>query len=289
MGLVVDIGTQTAKNVAMGIRPLRSARLRRPRASVAFTGSDELIERYALQALRALLEHNGTVKGRSIVEFGPGDNLVSGLALLAAGAESYTTLDRFVPDYSAHDAKRWYAGLAEVWPKYFPDHPWPGWLEPGTFPFGLGHRVGFIEGSVEEARVERRFDLVCSFQVGEHVDDVNRFATLTAGLIAPGGLAMHRVDFGPHECWTRYDDPLTFLHFPPALWSAMGSNRGTSNRVRHHEFLAAFAEAGLRVKCAERDCFAEGSARIERLPRRFRAMPTESLLTGSAVYLCSHR
>jgi len=285
LALAPDVARQVTKNVAMGVPPVRKARLRRPRAGAKFTGSDQLIERYALQALRTVLRHDQDLVGRSVVEFGPGDNLVSGLSLLAAGAASYTVLDRFVPDYSAPEAKRWYRGLAAAWPEYYPERPWPRWLEPASFPEGLGERVGFIAGSIEEARGDDRFDLVCSFQVGEHVDDVGEFARLTADLMKPGGLGIHRVDFGPHDCWERYDDPLTFLRFSPPLWAAMGSNRGTPNRARHHEFLEAFAAAGLRIDCVDRTWFSPKQVDVERLPGRFRSMPIESLLTESVVYL----
>lgn len=284
-----DVAQQVAKNVAMGISPLRSARLRRPRAGAAFTGSDQVIERYALQALRTLLSHHGSVEDLDVIELGPGDTLASGLALLAAGAASYTVLDRFVPDYGGPQARRWYVGLAEAWPRCFPERPWPGWLDPASFPEGAGDRLSFIPGSVEQARAGRRYDLVCSFQVGEHVADVDLFARLTADLLAPGGLAVHRVDFGPHDCWERYADPLVFLRFPSRLWSAMGSNRGTPNRLRHHQFLDAFTAAGLRTECVDRTHFAPEKVRLDLLPPPFRTMPTESLLTESVIYLCRSR
>ena len=91
--------------------------------------------------------------------------------------------------------------------------------------------------------------------MGEHVSDVEQFARLTADLLAPGGMAIHRVDFGPHDCWPDYPDPLTFLRFPPQVWAAMGSNRGTPNRLRHHEFLRAFAVAGLDAEPVDRSVF----------------------------------
>ncbi len=228
----------------MGIPPVRAARLRRPRAGARFADEDQLLERYAFQSLRSVLRHHGSIEGRSVVEFGPGDTLASGISLLAGGAASYAALDRFVPDYSAAAAKEWYLGLKRAWPRLH-QRPWPSWLDPASFPEAYPDRVKYIEGSVEQASSDQRFDLVCSFQVGEHVSDIERFAPLTANLLAPDGVAIHRVDFGPHDCWLNYEDPLTFLRFSGPLWTAMGSNRGVSNRRRHHEFLRAFAEAGL--------------------------------------------
>lgn len=269
----------------MGIPPVRAARLRRPRAGARFVDSDEVLERYAFQALRSALKYHGSIEGRSIVEFGPGDTLASGISLLAGGAASYAALDRFVPDYCAPAAKEWYVGIQRAWPR-LQERPWPASLDATRFPEAYPERVTHIEGSVEQARTGRRFDLVCSFQVGEHVRDIVQFAALTARMLAPGGVAIHRVDFGPHDCWLNYDDPLTFLRFSPGMWAAMGSNRGTPNRRRHHEFLRAFAHAGLTVEVANRACFPNGSIDIGRLNHRFRDMPEQSLLTANVVYLC---
>lgn len=278
---------EIAKNIGMAIRPVREWRLRRPRTTgQAFARRDEQLERYAFVGLRFLLRHSKTVEGVDIAEFGPGDNLVSGLAMLAAGARSYVALDRFVADYSGAQAKQWYRGVEERWPTFFPDLSWPDWLRADSFPEAYSDRVEAIATSIEEADLERRFDIVCSYQVGEHVTDVSRFASLTGSLLAPDGLAIHRVDFGPHDCWTRYDDPLTFLRFSPRLWSAMGSNRGYPNRIRHHEFLRAFAEAGLEVEFGERNSYAAQSVRIDLFHERFRKMPVDSLLTGDVVYVC---
>ncbi len=284
-GFAADILLETAKNTAMGIPWVRDRRLRRPRAGATFVDRDEVIERYAFQSLRSALRYRGSIDGCSIVEFGPGDTLASGISLLAGGAETYAALDRFVPDYSAPAAKAWYRGIERAWPR-FHERPWPPWLDAANFPDAYPDRVAHLKGSVEEAQTDRRFDLVCSFQVGEHVYDVNRFASLTADLLAPHGLAIHRVDFGPHDCWLRYRDPLTFLRIPPRLWSAMGSNRGTPNRVRHHEFLRAFADAGLAVEAVDRARYPSEAIDIGRLHHCVRQSPQESLLTENVVYLC---
>lgn len=283
--LAVDVLKETAKNAAMGIPAVRARRLRRPRAGATFVDTDAVIERYAFQSLRSVLRYRGAIEGCSVVEFGPGDTLASGISLLAGGAESYAALDRFVPDYSAPAAKAWYRGIERAWSSYH-ERPWPEWLDAAQFPEAYTDRVAHLDGSVEEAETERRFDVVCSFQVGEHVNDVGRFASLTADLLAPDGIAVHRVDFGPHDCWLDYDDPLMFLRFSPRLWAAMSSNRGTPNRVRHHEFLQAFADAGLVVEVVDRSAYAKEAIDVARLNRRFRDMPRESLFTENAVYLC---
>jgi len=242
-----------------------------------------LLERYAFQGVREIERLTGPVRQKSIVEFGPGDTLTAGLALLAAGASSYTSLDRFVPNYSRPAAKRWYVGVREGWTAAFPERSWPADLDPVAFPESYRDRVAHIAGAVEDASSPKRFDIVTSWQVGEHVDDIQAFADLTAALLLPGGVAIHRVDFGPHDRWqSSYADPWLFLRFPSVVWRMMGSNRGYPNRRRHHEFLDAWDAAGLSIECADTSRFTH----MGRLRGRFKSMPSSSLMTESTVYIC---
>jgi hypothetical protein len=284
--LYLDVCKEVAKNTAMGFQKVRAWRLNRPRAFTAFTYQDEELERYAFLALRSLLGITGSVKNLNIVELGPGDFMTSGLSLLAAGAASYTVIDRFVGDYSKPEAKEWYKEVEKAWPRIFPEMPWPDYLNAENFPEGYTDRIQVLPIPIEEVTAERLYDVVCSYQVGEHVSDINSFAEMNARLLVSGGVAVHRVDFGPHDCWFYYRDPLTFLRFPDWLWSLMGSNRGTPNRHRFHEFCAAFENAGLKVEVISRDLFPEGKVEYQRLAKKFRRMPQDSLATGTAIFVC---
>jgi hypothetical protein len=268
-----DVAIELAKNAAMGFGPIRRRRLHHARTAPARVGSSEQLERYAFQALRTISRCRD-ISDANIIEFGPGDNLASGLAMLAAGARSYVALDRFVSDYASKSAKEWYGTVEECWRATFPERPWPVWLRSADFPEAYRDRVDVVAAGVENAAVGRTFDVVCSFQVGEHVKDVAAFGRLTAALLAPEGIAVHRVDFGPHDCWRRYPDPLTFMRFSPRLWRAMGSNRGYPNRLRHPDVMRLLQEAGLTVDVAERHAFATAGLDVDP--------------TADAIYVCRH-
>jgi SAM-dependent methyltransferase len=283
-----DVGIEIAKNAAMRVPPLRARRLRAPRTSDQARDPQAWLERYAFQALWTLEQAGIDVRGRRVVEIGPGDYLTSGLALLAGGAGSYTAIDRFTGTYSSPTARASYRATRDAWPQAFPDRPWPAALDPDRFPDGAGDLVRTISAPIETAATGERFDVVCSFQVGEHVSDLAAFARKTRELLAPGGAAVHRVDFGPHGPWRKYDDPLTFLRPPDWLWRLMGSERGIPNRHRAHEVSAALTAAGLDVAEVAREHFAElpGARGRRRLARRFRGMPPESLNVRAVTYLC---
>lgn len=287
--IVRDVVTEACKNFAMGIPQFRSWRLQKPRAHNFFLRPEELVERlerYAFYVLRNLRSIVGSVENLDIIEIGPGDNLASGLALLAAGAASYTVIERFAPDFSSAEAKARYQEIEDSWSDFFPETPWPDYLKAADFPEGYPERVKIWPMAMEDVRAERQYDIVCSYQVGEHLSDIESFAQMNARLLVPGGVAVHRVDFGPHGCWSFYRDPLTFLRFPDWLWSMMGSNRGTPNRRRYHEFCAAWERAGLKVDVMGLELWSEDVVRSARLAKRFQGMPVDSLVIGTAIFIC---
>lgn len=272
----------------MTVPVVRRLRLGRPRASVRFTGEDAELRRYAFQGVDTLRQLAGGPQGRSICEIGPGDFLTSGMAMLAAGATSYTAIDRFAGDYSRVEGKEWYAGIQAAWPRMYPDLPWPTWLDADRFPEGYPDRVTSSSMPIESIADMGTFDIVCSFQVGEHVSDIEEFAHSTATLLNSSGVAVHRIDFGPHGAWRAYQDPLTFLRVPEPLWHAMGSARGIPNRRRACEVEAAFRAAGLCVTLTEVERFSASAMDLTRLPARYRQMPLDSLLIHAVVLTARH-
>jgi SAM-dependent methyltransferase len=280
-----DVAGELAKNVAMGIPAVRRWRLRKPRAGAVFTGRQDELERYAFQSVRLLQAHVGSLAGLHVAEVGAGDYLTSGFSLLAAGAATYTVIDRFPGDYFGEQGRNWYRGIRSGWETAFPDIPWPADLDAGRFPDGYGSRLDLVALPIEQVTAERKFDVVCSFQVGEHVSSLPAFAAMTARLLAPGGIAVHRVDFGAHDCWTQYRDPLTFLRIPDWLWRATGSNRGTPNRLRYPAFVEAFAAAGLAVATHDIEHARIENVDVGRLPSRLRRIPIEELAVCSATFV----
>ena len=272
----------------MTVPAVQHYRLNRPRAGVRFTGNDSELRRYAFQGLDTLQQISGGLQGQSICEIGPGDFLTSGLAMLAAGAASYTAIDRFAGDYSRPEGREWYVGIQRAWPRFYPDLPWPAWLDASRFPRGYPDRVMTSGVRIESAANIGTFDIICSFQVGEHVSDISEFAHSTAMLLKKDGVAIHRIDFGPHGAWRLYQDPLTFLWIPDPVWRVMGSARGIPNRHRAHEMKDAFLAAGLSVSSTEVERYPASITNLTRLPNRYRQMPLESVLIKTLVLVATH-
>jgi hypothetical protein len=284
-----DLSSQIGKSLLMSIPPVRRWRLQRPRTSFYINELDPYLRDNAFLGLNLLLEHAGGVKGKSVCEIGPGDFLTSGLSMLAAGARRYTVIDRFPGNYFGETARGFYREIGANWSRFYPDLEWNSAVDAGTFPDDCGHLIELIGKPIEDVRPAEKFDVVCSFQVGEHVSDIRVFARVHNELLAEGGIGLHRVDFGPHDVWSQYSDPTTFLRFPDFVWQMTGSNRGIPNRRRHNEFLDAFREANLDVEVLLVEHFDEQSVDLSRLDRQFLSMPKEDVLVKTAVYRLHRR
>jgi hypothetical protein len=283
-----QIVVEIAKNLAMGIAPLRAARLcAAPRTSLCdgTRHEREALKRYALELPRILVDAVGDLRGKHVLEIGPGDHLAAGLVMLALGAASHTSLDRFPGEYSNAYAKSWYRAIHANWSAMFAHVAWPEWLDVERFPEAYPDRVRIVKAGVEDVGDLPVCDIVCSYAVGEHVLDVHAFGRTTKKLMKSDGVAIHVVDFSQHFDWSRYGDPFLFLSISDRAWRWMGSNRGLPNRVRYGEFIAALRASGLQVHAVEKK-MALDVPDAGRMLHRFRAMPMESVRTIEATFCC---
>ena len=279
-----DLLSQIAKNLLMGSSTVRKWRLKRPRTAIETENVDQFLRSNAFASLDLLLEHAGDLTDRSVCEIGAGDYLTSGLSILAAGASKYGVIDRFPGDYFGETAKFWYGEIEKNWARFYPEIDWNSAVNSNEFPENAGSKLELIGEPLEKAKTKQKYDIVCSFQVGEHISDINAFAAIHNRILEDGGIGLHRVDFGPHDVWFWYRDPGTFLRFSDKIWNMTGSNRGVPNRKRHHEFMAAFERANLNVEILYSDNFDRSLMDLDKLNQKFREMPLDSVLTGTAIY-----
>ncbi len=276
----------------MAIPAVARWRAARGRTVSAHLVDGALLERHAYMSFDLLRRHAQSVRGLRLAELGPGDVLGLGLLALGAGAASYSAVDRFAGAVGSERAKAFYRALeadcAVRHPEVFEELRRRK-VQATHFPEGHAELVEYLNCAVEDlgGRAPRAFDVVFSNNVLEHVFDIERTARSLYECLAPGGRSIHRIDFGPHDRWVHRPDPLEWLRVPAPLWTLMGSQRGTPNRKRSHEFEAAFRTAGFAVEVTPLERFPAHAVETLRResPRRFGRMPLESLSTKTALFL----
>jgi SAM-dependent methyltransferase len=228
VGLTIQIARAIVANALMGVPGIARWRSKRGRTSLRPT--EENLQRFAFGIMDDNPVIAAHVKGADVCEIGPGDHLATGLVLLAAGARSYTALDRFQGDYWGAEAQAWYTLVRRH----------------RGGPTDFRADVGTIASAVEDvdSLPTNAFDLIVSQAVGEHVSDIHAFALATLKMLRPGGIAVHNVDFSNHGI----GDGDEFLSVPGWIWHLMGSNRGLPNRKTKAEFLEAFSIMDVRIE-----------------------------------------
>jgi SAM-dependent methyltransferase len=177
----------------------------------------------------------GDLRGRRVLELGPGDNFAVALRLLACGARQVVTVDKFASRRDTGQQGAIYAALVERLTDAERAE-----LE-GVVDLNGGvsfdaNRLCVLEGvAVEETSAalgERgAFDLILSRAVLEHLYDPEAAFHEMDTLLRPGGLMLHKVDLRDHGTFTDGGmHPLTFLTVPDSIYRLMTRHSGRPNR-----------------------------------------------------------
>ena len=195
-----------------------------------------------------------SLKGKRILELGPGDNLGVALRFLAAGAASVVCLDRFYSKRNPEHERQIYMALRETLSaeeqRLF-DHA-----------VNLSEGVQFnseklqsvygvtLEGFADKlAHDHEKFDLIVSCAVLEEIYDPDPVFAAMDRLLAPGGILVHVIDLGDYGMFRNQRmHPLTFLTISEPIYKRMASDSGLPNRKRLQYYVEKMNELGYHSK-----------------------------------------
>jgi SAM-dependent methyltransferase len=185
------------------------------------------------------------LRGKAVLELGPGSDLGIGLYLLAKGAAAYNACD--VNDLTQHAPKSFYSALIDRITA----------VQPGANREYLESQIdGVRRRTASNLRVVVRsdFDLVSSFGAGsidlvfsqaafEHFDDVVRTVQQLSVVCKPGAAIVAEIDLKTHSRWIRDKDPNNIYRFSNSIYRAFWF-RGIPNRVRPYQYKEIFEQHG---------------------------------------------
>jgi len=171
------------------------------------------------------------LKGKTILEYGPGDLPGVGFLFVAFGAKKVYCVDRFpLVNKSAFNQEV----IANIYESL--DHNKQSLVKKllidETNP-GLGFKNESMEYLVTKngtSNLQSEVDLVISRAVLEHVGDLNATFRDMQMAMKPQSTAVHLVDLKSHGLHRK--NPLDFLTWPKLLWDLMYSQKGVPNRWR---------------------------------------------------------
>jgi SAM-dependent methyltransferase len=221
--------------------------LRRTGVRVDQIGQVEAEARSAAELPRALeaiddtfagyLEHAhlapDALRGKRVLELGPGDNAGVAARFVAAGASFVSAVDKFVPFQQSSYHRELYRRLRER-------------LDPGgqgrfdeaiDLSNGIALRPSRLEWiygrGFEDADTypASSFDFIVSNAVLEEIYDLDRAFDAMDRLLRPGGYLLHKIDLRDYGMFSKHGfHPLEFLTMPDAVYRRMVESSGQPNR-----------------------------------------------------------
>jgi hypothetical protein len=289
------VAGQVARNIAMALPWVVRLRSGQPRTAANASVDSAYLTRYAYDPFSLLFriqDFDLRIQDATVGEIGPGDHIPSSLLALGMGAELYVGFDRFAARIDGSRAREVYSALGRDLRRRRPDIANlldARGIDPARFPESGGTHVQYIEAAFEDAAAttDIELDLMFSFNVLEHVSNIDAVAQASWQLMRDGAIAVHKVDFGAHGPWSLDANPLAWLSVSDATWRAMGSNRGLPNRLRYSEVVDAFEARGFTVMTDIVERIPEDVVLRERprLARRFRTMTVDSLSVKTAIIM----
>lgn len=283
---------RTARNVAARLDLL-------PHKSGTYEGAQpaELVAsaRQYLKDYRDFGLTEASLAGKTVLEVGPGNNLLVPLLFLAGGASQVVCIDRFE---AAPDPGQSQAAYAQLWSELTEVERGRcagAWTGDGARPSrDVTQPLVYLWDCAAETAPARlgaeRFDLIVSRAALEHVYSPQETIDALWKLLKPGGRMVHKVDLRSHEEESEVH-PLEFLCHPPGWWSIMTSHTGEPNRVRKTAFVELVRKRGFDVRKVEvthRVTPAEVAEIRPRLAGPFRSLSDEDL-QDTGIFIDAYR
>ena len=188
---------------------------RRPTSRVMHSGIEHAVKRYTriCKTLLAHIPEPGCLKGAVTSEIGCGDCFAAADMMLGLGAK-HVHLVEFLPlELSGENQK---ALDALVGQEGLPNQ---GRLLDAGEPLRLNPaKATYHQGLLENIKLPEKVDFLYSFDVLEHVEDLEGFFSYCGEVVKPGGMMLHKFDLSGHGLFEDPMPPLDFQTFPKWLF-----------------------------------------------------------------------
>lgn len=197
-----------------------------------------------LNELNNLTDSTFSIKGKSVLELGPGADLGVGLILLAKGVRKYSAIDVNPLIYKV--PKGFYDSLFTEITKRIPlaninDLKYQLQL----FYEGKSDRLNYIyDKNFSFSRLQSEmFDVVFSQAAVEHFDNIENTLRNVSEIVSDGGWLLLGIDFQTHTRWIRERDPLNIYRYSDKIYKFFFF-QGIPNRLRPDYYIRYLEKFG---------------------------------------------
>ncbi len=214
-----------------------------PRSPVLLGGLDQAVERYQ-RICRTLLKQipNSLPRNFLAAEIGCGDCLAAADMMLGLGARHVHLVEsQAMPISSLHQE-----ALTKCMARDLPNRATILLTDP--LPRLNPAFASLHAGLLEQISIPEPVDLLYSFDVLEHVEDLETFFACSRKWLKPGGWALHKFDLSGHEFFEDPMPPLDFQTYPRWLYRMMFPRYRRAVGNFSDQFLGAMSRHGFEIQ-----------------------------------------
>ena len=189
-----------------------------------------------------------TLKDKTVLEIGPGDNIGVALRFLAAGAKRVVCLDKFVHYQDGPVHLRLYRALRATLPaedqaRFDQVVNLDSTVKLDTSRFQWIYGKGIED--TDSLFAPGSFDVIVSAAVLEEIYDTDLAFNKMDRLLAPGGYTIHKIDLRDYEMFHKHGfHRVEFLTIPDFVYRFMTQSSGQPNRKLVDYYRGKMAELG---------------------------------------------
>jgi SAM-dependent methyltransferase len=196
-----------------------------------------VVERWMQHLNSYLGGNNFSLKGKRVLELGPGADLGIGLILLMKGVEKYNAMD--VNELVKTVPNQFYEELFNIIAAIEDKEVDLNFLRSQLklTQLGKNDKLNYICRKDFDLSAFKgdEIDLVFSQAAFEHFDDVENTIAQLSEIAKPGSLFIGEVDLKTHTRWIRDSDPLNIYRYSDLIYNVFKFS-GSPNRVRPFEY-----------------------------------------------------
>jgi SAM-dependent methyltransferase len=178
------------------------------------------------------------LRGKDVLELGPGPDLGTGLILLAKGARSYTAVDAHPLVHRTSAAQHRDLAIAIAASFELDDAERRELVKLAVHPGEGDSRLRYVHVPHFDLGVldSDSFDLVLSHSSLEHVSRIKKTLEQVSRTARAGARFVAEIDLQTHTRWVRDHDPLNIYRYRSSLYQSL-SFSGAPNRVRPDQYV----------------------------------------------------